>query len=101
MTVNPNLPVSVSITPSQNPVCAGTPVTYSPLQVNGGTPVYQWFRNSISEGNGATFTCVPYDGDEVYVLMTSSLTCKTGSPAQSNTLVSTVDPVLPVSVSIT
>jgi hypothetical protein len=100
MTVNPNLPVSVSITLSNNPVCAGTPVTYSPLPVNGGTPAYQWFRNSAAAGSGATFTCVPNEGEEVFAIMTSSLACKTGSPAQSNTVVSTVDPVLPVSVSI-
>jgi PKD repeat protein len=80
------LPVSVSIAPSANPVCAGTSVTFTPTPVNGGTPSYQWYKNTVAVGTGTTYSCIPVNGDQVYVIMTSSLTCKTGSPATSNTV---------------
>jgi hypothetical protein len=100
MTVNPVLPVSVAIAPSANPVCAGTSVTFTATPTNGGTPAYQWYRNTLAVGTGATYTYSPSDGDVVYVTMTSSLTCKSGSPATSGTVTMTVNPVLPVSVAI-
>jgi hypothetical protein len=100
MTVNPLLPVSVSVSPSANDICEGTSVTFTPDPVNGGTPSYQWFKNSEPVGTGETYSCIPANGDLVYVVMTSSLTCKTGSPATSNTVTMTVNPLLPVSVSI-
>ncbi len=94
MTVNPLLPVSVSIAPSANPVCAGTSVTFTPSPVNGGAPTYQWFKNAADAGTGSTYTYVPVAGDQVFAIMTSSLACKTGSPATSNTAAMTVNPVL-------
>ena len=100
MTVNPVLPVSVSISPSSNPVCDGTSVTFTPIPVNGGTPSYQWYKNTVAVGTGSTYSYIPVNGDQVYVIMTSSLTCKSGSPATSNTVTMNVNPVLPVSISI-
>jgi PKD repeat protein len=88
------LPVSVSIAPSSNPVCAGTSVTFTPTPVNGGTPSYQWYKNTVAVGTGSTYSYVPVTGDHVYVIMTSSLTCKSGSPATSNTLTMNVFPQL-------
>jgi PKD repeat protein len=93
MIVNPLLPVSVTIAPSANPVDAGTPVTFSPTPVNGGTPAYQWYKNQMAVGSGATYTCVPENGDQVYVVMTSDLACKSGSPAISNTITMSVNTV--------
>jgi hypothetical protein len=101
MTVNPILPVSVSIAASANPVCAGTSVTFTATPVNGGTtPAYQWFKNSVAIATGATYTYVPVNGDAIYVVLTSNATCATGNPATSNTITMTVNPILPVSVSI-
>ncbi|MBK6347771.1 MAG: T9SS type A sorting domain-containing protein [Bacteroidales bacterium] len=101
MVVNPLLPVSVTAAPDQNNVCQGTSVTFTATPVNGGTPSYQWYRNGSPAGaNQATYTLVPNNGDQVYVTMTSSLTCISGSPATSATTTLVVNPLLPVSVTI-
>ncbi|PKP01014.1 MAG: hypothetical protein CVU14_06115 [Bacteroidetes bacterium HGW-Bacteroidetes-9] len=102
MVVNPLLPVSVTAVVDQNNVCQGTSVTFTATPVNGGTPTYQWYRNGSMVGsNQATYTFVPNNGDMVYVTMTSSLTCISGSPATSATTTMVVNPLQPVSVSIT
>jgi hypothetical protein len=93
MMVNPNLPVSVSIAASANPVLTGTIVTFTATPANGGTtPVYQWMVNSINVGsNNVTFSYIPAPGDSVKCrLLSSNPTCATGNPAISNTVVMTV-----------
>ena len=105
MTVNPVLPASVSIAavPS-GAVCAGTSVTFTATPVNGGTtPAYQWYNGTtlITGATGATYTSAALlNGDAINVHMTSSLTCVSGSPATSNTVNMTVNPILATSVSI-
>ncbi|MDO8896728.1 MAG: T9SS type A sorting domain-containing protein, partial [Bacteroidales bacterium] len=96
MTVNPNLPASVSISATQNSVCQGTSVTFTAFPVNGGaTPSYEWKVNGQNAGtNNSTFNHSPLDGDQVQVVMTSSLTCVTGNPASSNVIAMTVNPVV-------
>lgn len=101
MVVNPILPVSVTAVPNQNNVCQGTSVIFTATPVNGGTPTYQWHLNGSPAGsNQATYTFVPNNGDQVYVTMTSNLTCTSGNPANSATTTMVVTPLLPVSVSI-
>ncbi|MEE4178342.1 MAG: choice-of-anchor D domain-containing protein [Bacteroides sp.] len=82
------LPVSVSITASQTEVCQGTSVTLTATPVNGGSsPVYQWKKNGANVGTGGpTYAYTPANGDQVWVVMTSSETCTTGNPATSNTI---------------
>jgi len=96
VTVNPILPVSVSISASATSVCAGTPVTYTALPVNKGTlPVYQWYVGSTPVGtSSSTFTYIPLNGDAISVALTSNASpCATGSPAISNTINMIVDPL--------
>ncbi|MCX6251495.1 MAG: hypothetical protein NTX61_12175 [Bacteroidetes bacterium] len=88
MTVNANLPVSVVISASNNPVCSGIPITYTAIPTNGGTtPVYLWKVNGIIVGtNSTTYQYIPVNGDLITCTLTSNLTCTTGNPATSNTI---------------
>jgi hypothetical protein len=102
MVVNPNLPVSVTIAASQNPVCAGSSVIYTATPTNGGlSPSYQWKINGVSVGtNSPNYSYIPNNGDIVTCVLTSNTVCATGNPATSNTITMTVNPNLPVSISI-
>jgi len=103
MVVNQLQPVSVSITPGQNTVCSGTPVTFTAEAVNGGSnPVFQWMVNGMVQGaNSPVFTYNPSDGDQIIVHCQSSIVnCILGNPATSNSITMAVTPLFPVSVSI-
>jgi len=102
MTVNPVVTAGVSISPSANPVCQGTSVTFTATPVNGGTnPFYQWKVNgNIAGSDSAAYAYIPLNGDVVTCLMTSSLACVTGNPALSDTETMTVNTNNPVSVYI-
>ena len=100
ISVNSTLPASVSIASddADNIICAGTSVTFTATPTNGGvTPSYQWQLNGGNVGaNSPVYTTATLnDGDLVTVVLTSSLTCATGSPATSNSITMTVNP-LPV-----
>jgi subtilisin-like proprotein convertase family protein/phage gpG-like protein len=103
ITVNPNLPVSVSIAANNNGICSGTNVTFTATPTNGGAaPAYQWKRNGVNVGaNSATYSSTTFaNGDIITCVLTSNATCPTGNPATSNQVIMTVNPNLPVSVSI-
>jgi len=102
MTVNPILPVSVTISASANPVCAGTPVTFTATPINSGTnPIYQWFVNDVATGsNSNSLIFTPTDGDCIWCSVNSSLSCSSGNPAMSGLICMTVNPILPISVTI-
>ncbi len=103
MLVNPLLPVSVNITPSANPVCSGTSVTFTTAAVNGGSSaVYQWKVNGLSLGsNNPVYSYIPLNGDIVSCVLISNAVCATGSPATSNAVSMTVNPNLAVGIAIT
>jgi uncharacterized protein (TIGR02145 family) len=103
MTVDPTFPVSISITATANPVCAGTSVTYTAASTNGGSiPSYLWKVNGVIVGtNNPIYSYIPINGDIISCILTSNILCPTGNPATSNTVTMTVNPNLPVSVSIT
>ncbi len=96
ITINPLLPVSVSIASSANPVSAGTSVTFTATPVNGGvSPAYAWYKNAslVYGETGSLYTYQPADGDQVYVELTSDAACVSGNPATSNTVTMTVIPL--------
>ncbi len=95
MTVNPLLPVSVSIVASANPVDHGPPVTFTSAAVNAGaSPDYQWKVNALNAGlNDPTYTYVPANGDNVSCTLTSSETCSSSNPANSNSIIMVVNAV--------
>jgi gliding motility-associated-like protein len=86
MTVNPLLPVSVSIAADANNVCAGTIVTLTATSINGGiTPNYQWNNGITPVGtNSSTYSYTPSNGDAISVILTSSEMCPIGGPVMSN-----------------
>jgi len=103
MTVNSNLPVSVTIAADATTICDGTNVTFTATPTNGGSnPQYQWYLNGATVGTSiSTYTNnLLSNTDEIYCVLTSDETCATGSPATSNTLAMTVNSNLPVSVTI-
>lgn len=103
MTVNSNNPVNISIAASSTSVCAGTEVIYTSNATNpGNNPEYQWQVNNLNIGtNNPTFSYIPANGDMINCILISSLTnCVSNNPALSNTLSMTVNPLLPVEISI-
>ncbi|SHF89184.1 Por secretion system C-terminal sorting domain-containing protein [Flavobacterium fluvii] len=99
ITFLPLLTASVSISESANSICPGTPVTFTAIPTNGGTtPTYQWKLNGSNVGANsttATYTnSTLVNGDMVTCEMTSNATCVTGSPATSNPVTMTVNPIL-------
>ncbi|MCX6307164.1 MAG: T9SS type A sorting domain-containing protein [Bacteroidetes bacterium] len=86
ITIDPVLPVSVTITASANPVAADIDVTFTAVAVNGGlTPSYQWKVNTFNVGvNSPTYTYKPINGDHVTCVVTSSASCVSNNPAISN-----------------
>ncbi|MCX6296218.1 MAG: hypothetical protein NTX97_09150, partial [Bacteroidetes bacterium] len=99
------VPASVSIAASpSSTICSGDLVTFTATPTNGGaTPTYQWQINGTNIG-GATsdiFTSTTLaNGDLVTVVMTSALSCATGSPSTSNTITMVVNTSVTASVTI-
>ena len=103
-TLAPILPASVTIGASTNPICQGSAVTFTATPTNGGnSPLYQWKLNGTNVGtNSATYTnSALANGNTISCVLTSNATpCLSGSPAASNTITMSVNPILPASVTI-
>ncbi len=86
VTVNDNLPVSVSISYSPSVVYTNTLVTFTATPTNeGSAPVYEWSVNGTVVGtNSSTYTYTPQNGDVVSCKLTSSYPCAIGNPATSS-----------------
>ncbi len=103
MTVNQNLVVTVSITASANPFCAGSQVIFTATPDHGGlVPGYQWKVNAsnVINANNASYAYNAVNGDVVTCELTSSENCVTGNPALSNAVTMIVNTNLPAGVSI-
>jgi gliding motility-associated-like protein len=106
VTINPSITASVSISESTNTICTGGSVTFTATPTNGGTaPSYQWFvdGNPVAGETNSIFTSTSLaNGASVTVQMTSNpAPCLIGSPATSNAVSITVNPVLIPSVAVT
>jgi len=103
MTVDPYLPVSITVSASDNPFCAGSSVTFSATPANGGAnPSYLWKVNGITAGgNSQAFTYSPANGDLVVCILSSSELCKTNDPASSPAVLMLENSNLPAGVTIT
>ena len=98
-------PVSASVTISTpvSAICAGTPVTFTAVPVNGGSaPVYRWMVNGSTAGtNSTTFTSTTFnDGDMISCALTSNAACAVPAAAVSNPVTLTVMPAISASVQI-
>jgi len=103
ITVGSGVTPSVSIYASQTSICTGWLVKFYANPVNGGdAPIYQWKLNgnNVGTNSGIFQSTTLNDNDVVSVVMTSSLSCASQQPVESNTVTITVGvPVMP-SVSI-
>ncbi|PBQ31872.1 hypothetical protein CNR22_08845 [Sphingobacteriaceae bacterium] len=96
--------LSISQISGNNPICAGSPATFSATAINGGTsPVYQWKVNGTNVGtNTSTFSSTSLsNGAVVSCILTSNFTCATPSTATSSAITMTVNSTAAASVSIT
>jgi endo-1,4-beta-D-glucanase Y len=103
MTVNANVTPSVTATASTTAVCSGSSVTFTAAPTHGGTPAYQWRRNStnISGATGATYTTSAIaNNDKFDVVMTSNANCRTANTATSTQITMTLSSSGTASVSI-
>ena len=102
MNVVPVIVPAISITPTSDTVCAGTPVTFHLSEANGGnSPMYKWMVNALPSGSDTLLNYVPANGDVVSCVLVSSSNCALPDTAISNTVTLVVDSVLSSSVSIT
>ncbi|HNS11050.1 MAG TPA: hypothetical protein PKM97_00445 [Bacteroidia bacterium] len=95
--------VNITITSGTNPSCSGSSLTFTATPTNGGTtPSYQWKVNGTNVGtNSTTYTTSSLtNGQVVTCVMTSNLPGVLGSPATSNNINMTVNPIVAPSVSI-
>ena len=86
-------PVGVAISATANPVITGTTVTFTAAPVNGGpSPAFRWKLNGsyIPGATNSTYSYTPENHDTIACQLTSSLSCVSGNPATSNTIVMTV-----------
>jgi PKD repeat protein len=92
--------VGISVSPGDT-VCAGTPVTFTCVAVNGGlSPFYQWRVNGSGGATGSVYTYSPANGDHVTVQLTSTAICPLPDTA-SAAIDLIVDPQLNPVVTIT
>jgi len=87
--VNPLLPHSVTISESDNDICANREVTFTAVLNNSEvTPTYQWKKNGtiINGATASTYTYIPENKDIITCEATSTITCASPPTAVSNSI---------------
>ena len=95
MVVITNVMPSVTITAAPGTtVCAGTPVTFTAVPVNGGiVPFIRWTTNDTNVATGPAYTNTFSNGDKVHCMMRSAYGCTLADSVFSDTLTLTVQPM--------
>lgn len=106
MVVIPNVTPAITITVDKNPICAGENVAFTITgSLNGGSgPTYQWLLNGTDMPAETAFSLNSIslqNNDKITIRITSNEKCLTTPTALSNEITMTVNPVLPVSVTLT
>ena len=94
--------VSISANPA-GPVCKDDNIIFTATATNAGSlPVYQWQVNGVNVFSGSNIfaTSTLSDGDQVRVILTSSLACLANSNAASNVITVDILPLVVPSVTI-
>lgn len=94
---------AITISPSQDTICAGTAVIFTASPVNAGaTPSYQWKKNGVVVGsNSPTYTDNTLtSADVITCILTSSESCAVPATATSNASSVLVTSVLVPTISI-
>jgi len=98
MTVSSTLVPGVSISSSNNPICAGALVSVTATPFNGGNlPLFQWFVNGNAVGvSGPVYTTTTLsNGNVISCQMSSALQCAIPSTVVSSGVNFTVNPIPP------
>lgn len=104
LTVNQLVTPAVVVNVSDDDICVGASVTFTPAPVNGGnSPAYVWKRNNTTVGSGSSYTTTTLaNGDQVYCEMTSNATCPSPKTVKSdNTITMKVTPYSTPTIAIT
>lgn len=102
ITVIPSVAPAISIFQSSgsNPVCSGTPVTFSATAVNGGSnPTYHWLVNGSPTGsNTATFSGSLSNNALITCVMIPNIACASPTSVTSGIISMSVNSSAPASI---
>ena len=89
LTVNPLLLPSVVVNVTNDDICTGSSVTFTPSPTNGGTnPSYVWKRNGATVATGSSYTTTTLaNGDHVWCDMTSNAVCPMPKTVKSDNII--------------
>ena len=78
--------ISIQANPGDT-VCDGDTVTFTAITAWGGySPSYLWQKNGVAAGTASSYSCVPFNGDSVKCIFTTSFPCIPVPAASSNTI---------------
>lgn len=104
VTVSGTVTPTISISATQNPVCAGATMNFTSAITNGGNaPAYQWRKNgnNISGATSSTYSSSALiSGDVISCVLTSNSGCANPTTATSNNITVAITPNVTPGVSI-